>query len=239
MRARRELQQTLLFILIILFSVNTSLAARRSWYVGGYLGTHFDSNGDTHIPAIGSSPPLKSEPVYQNGFVSQLNLGVRDENVRLEGEFSFQNLPMNRINDAIGRGRTIAVSQSYTNLFSFFFNGYYDFNFYTCWKIYPYVGLGTGYVKVRNMIRPSSPIIDVSGLLLTKKEVNYDTWGYQGILGIIYTFTENIHLDFNYKYFATIRNETRGLTNVRLDRYHTKQKITDHMILFGIKYYFI
>ena len=241
MSAFYKFQSRIASIILIVLFVSDSIAQNttfnRDWYIGGWIGTHLNANGDTHIPSILSNPPLKSEPVYQSGSSWQLALGKQmTSSFRLESMLSFQNLPMIRIDNAIGENTVVTVNHSYTNLFSFFINAYYNFN-YPTWFIYPYLGIGAGYVKVKNMIRPESPIPVSPGSFFTKKELNYDTWGYQGALGVIYPLSKNFDIDFKYNYFSTLNTKATGQTNLSPDPYQTKQKISNNIVSLGLRYF--
>jgi opacity protein-like surface antigen len=208
-----------------------------NWYVGGNLGTHFSSNGDTYIPSIFSKPPLKSEPMYRSGISTNLNLGYTFlRSFRIEGEIGYQNLPMYKINDAIGAGTVIYAKNSNTNLFSTFINAYYNFNGFN--RLIPYIGLGSGYVNVQNIIKPNPPIPVSPNVFFQKKILTYDTWGYQGILGAMYQLKQNICLGLNYRYFATFKQEKTGHTNIGPDGYKTKQEITTNIVSIAIQYAF-
>ena len=230
-----------LLLLAIIFIVSNPVYAYfpKHWYIAGFLGKSNNVSGDTKIPSIVSRPPLTSEPVYQTGNTFEFAFGNQViSNFRIEGMMSYQDLPMNKINNAIGQGTVTYVNDSYTRLFSFFANAYYDFNSDPAWIVHPYIGLGGGYVNIKNMIRPASPIPVAPGIFFTKKELNYATFGYQGIFGITYPLSKNFLLDLNYKYFATLKKETTGFTNLGSDQYQTSQKISDNMISLGVRYYF-
>ena len=133
---------------------------------------------------------------------------------------------MNKINDAIGVGIVTNLKNSHTELFSLFVNGYYDFSLCQHWI--PYLGVGAGYINVRNSIKPTPPIPVSQNLFFTKKTLNYNTFGYQGILGMEYQLTNNIILSLRYKYFSTFEMKTTGQTNLGADGYKTKQKVTSN-----------
>lgn len=207
------------------------------WYVGGFLGAQLAANGNTEIPSIASKPSLTSEPVYDKGLVLSVNVGYKfRESFRIEGEFVRQDLPINKINNAIGFGTVTNVSNSHTELFSLFVNSYHDFRLSQHWM--PYLGVGIGYVAVRNTIKPTSPISVAQNIFFTEKELNYYTFGYQGILGVDYQLADNFILSLNYKYFSTFEKQVAGQTNLGMDGYQTKQKITTNTVLFGVKYFF-
>lgn len=210
------------------------------WYFGMYAGAIFSANGDTHIPSIFSKPPLTSEPVYHSGAAGGLNIGYQLPNAfRIESELNYQYLPMSKINNAIGEGTVTYVTHSHTNLFSLFINSYYDFYIVNCSRFHPYFGVGAGYVKVKNTIQPAPPIPVAPGLFFTKKDINYDTAGYQGILGAAYKLNNQTYINFNYKYFSTLNQNATGHTNLGPDGYKTRQKIKDHIISIGVQYYFL
>lgn len=207
------------------------------WYISGFLGTHLSANGRTKIPAIASDPPLTSHPVYNKGYNIDLGIGYKfHQSFRIEGQLGYQDLPMKKINDAIGPNTVTQVKNSDTKLFSFFINGYYDLRLSRHWI--PYFGAGLGYLKVWNAITPTPPIPVAPGLFFTEKKINYNTFGYQGILGIAARLPHNILLNLNYKYFSTFDKKAMGRTNLGPDGYLTKQRVTSNVVSFGIIYFF-
>jgi opacity protein-like surface antigen len=217
----------------------TTHDSNKKWYLSWSIGSSLSANGDTHIPSINSKPPLKSEFVYNGGNFLGLTVGYRINPFRIEGEFAYQNLPTNKLNDAIDVGSVTIVEHSYTNLYTIFLNGFYDFKFANSSLPYPYVGFGTGYVYVKNMIKPNPPIPVTSTEFFTKKEINYPTWGYQGVVGILYQVQNNFLINLNYKYFSTVNHKVTGQTNLGPDGYRTQQRIINNIISLGLQYYFI
>jgi opacity protein-like surface antigen len=218
---------------------NTAIAitSDRHWYVGGFLGTQLKTDGNTKIPSINAKPPLTSEPIYHKGYNLSFNVGYKFyKSFRVESEFAYQFLPMKKINNAIGFGTVTNVSDSYTKLSALFINSYYDFRLFQHWI--PYVGVGIGYVAVRNTIKPSPPIPVSPDLFFTKKNINYNAVGYQGMLGLFYQLRDNVILGLKYKYFSTLEMKATGQTNLGPDGYKTKQKISNNTILFGVNYFF-
>lgn len=214
-----------------------TITPAENWYIGGFLGSQFQTNGDTEIPSIASKPPLTSEPVYGEGYALNLNVGYKFlKSFRIEGELAYQNLPIKKINNAVGVGIVTNVKNSDTQLSSLFFNSYYDLKLYQHWI--SYLGVGIGYVDVRNTIKPTPPVPVSQNLFFTRKNVNYDTFGYQGILGVGYQLTHNVILNLNYRYFSTFETKATGQTNLGPESYKTKQKITTNAILFGVRYCF-
>lgn len=208
------------------------------WYIGSFLGMQFTANGNTKIPSIFSKPPLTSKPVYHCESTVGLNVGYKFyKSFRVEGEFAYQDFPMNKIIDAVGPDTVTNVKNSATELFSFFINNYYDLKLDQHWI--SYLGAGLGYVVVQNIIRPIPPIPVSAGLFFTKKELNYDTFGYQAVLGLAYQLSHNLIFNLNYKYFSTFKINATGRTNLGPDDHKTKQRVTSNAVSFGISYFFI
>jgi opacity protein-like surface antigen len=229
-----------IFLSWSLFNTETygdTLSVKRAgyWYTGMFLGTQLSANGNTTIPSINSKPPLTSEPVYNTGYIINLNAGYKFHKLsRIEAELAYRNLPMEKIKNAIGEGTETNVENSNTELFSFFVNGYYDLSINQRWMVY--FGAGVGYVQVKNTIHPSPPIQVSESTFFTLKELDYNTSGYQGITGIAYKLTRNINLHFAYKYFSTFEATKTARTNLGPDSYETKQKVITNTISFGVSF---
>src|SRR3990167_9702874 len=137
----------IIHLLIPAFVINTkTFAATTSqhWYTGGFLGTSLKASGKTKIPSIDSKPPLTSEAVCGSGYMFGLNLGYKfAAPFRIETELAYQNLPIKKIDDAIGPGTVVETKNSATTITSLFINGYYDLRLFP--KFTPYLGLGLGY----------------------------------------------------------------------------------------------
>lgn len=213
-------------------------AQKSNWYFQTSLGTHMDFSANTQIPSIFSKPPLESQPVYAKGSALDFHLGyVFSKPFRIEAEMAYKHLPMRKIQNAIGYGTVTDLNESYTDVFSLFLNGLYDFHFCDS-PIFPYVGLGAGYVYIQNQIRPD-PIIPVGGgIFFTQKKLTQSTLGYQGMIGLAYSFSKSLRLGLDYRYLQTQARWTRGQTNLGKDSYLTKQKITDSMLALNLMYFF-
>ncbi len=218
-------------------NVQANLPARH-WYLSSFLGTQFNATGKTKIPSIDASrPPLTSQPVYDKGYALNLSVGYEFHHAfRLESEFKYQNLPMKKIIDAIGPNTVTNVKNSNTQLFSVFLNSYYDFHLSQHWMTY--LGAGVGYVKINNTIKPN-PAIPVQNLFFTRKELNYNSFGYQGIIGIAYKLKHHFLIALAYNYFSTISKKTRGKTNLGPDGVITKQRVATNNIFVGVSYFFM
>lgn len=233
-----------IFVIILILNIDiyantiTSEQANR-WYMGGYLGTQFSASGKTKIPSINSNPPLTSYPAYHSKGSFGVSIGRKlNKLFHIEGEFGYQVLPVYKIGNAIGLNTVTNVKNSYTEQFSFFINGYYNLLKFDQQSWIPYLGVGLGYIRAKNTIKPTPPIPVSEGLFFTKKHLDYNSFGYQGTLGLAYHLTHNIVLNLNYRYSSTFDTKAVGRTNLGPDRYKTKQRIAINTILFGINYYF-
>lgn len=214
-----------------------SSAPQSTWYIQTDLGTQFAFKADTEIPSIFSKPPLRSQPIYRAGPQLGLHIGyLFNKPFRLETELSYRHLPMSQIQNAIGEGSVTALKQSYTDVYSIFLNGLYDFHLSDA-PIFPYMGLGAGYVYVKNQIRPDPSIPVGGGIFFTQKKLFQHTWGYQGIIGIAYSLSPSFRLGLDYRYLETRAQWTRGETNLGKDGYLTKQKLTDSMLACNLTYF--
>lgn len=203
----------------------------RHWYAGGFVGTNIATSGDTKIPG------LTSFPDYDTGYILGINVGHRfDHSFRIEGEFTYQDLPFNKVDDAVGRGTTTKMHDSETTLFTLFVNGYYEFRLFQ--RCTPYLGFGIGYVDVDNTIKPTTPVQIGPNLFIFKKTIDYNVFGYQGILGINYKLRDHADLELNYKYFSTVEGKGRGKTNLGSEPNKTEQKVVNNIISVGFRYFF-
>ena len=65
-----------IFVIILFINVEAYANTLAPWYIGGFLGTQLNANGNTKIPSIASKPPLTSEPVYDKGYNLVLTLDI-------------------------------------------------------------------------------------------------------------------------------------------------------------------
>ncbi|MGV6827444.1 MAG: outer membrane protein [bacterium] len=211
------------------------IATQGNWYIAGSFGTLFESNGDTRIPSIFSKPPLTSSPVYDNGQQATLAIGLGvGDNIRVEAEYAYRDLPMTRIKNAIGAGTVTQVNNSSTELESLFINVLYDFQPLDKW--HPYAGIGGGYLQVENTIRPNPKIPVGPDQFFTRKTLDYDTPGLQGTIGISYQLTNRLQLGMDYRALMTRAQKTTGDTNLGEDFYKTRQEITTQSLNLAIRY---
>lgn len=225
------------FFLALILAAQQVAAAGGRWYVGGLIGAPFSVSADTSIPSIAGRPPLTSQPVFTTGYDLALRFGyLFQSHIRLEGQVGYQNVPMSKINNAIGANTVTPVSNSYTSLLSALLNAYYNFDLNS--RFVPYVGIGAGVVRVNNMIKPTAPIPVAPGLFFTRKELNYDTFGYQGLIGLMYQVSNNWNAALEYQYFSTLNNQSTGQTNLGPDSYQTNQRVSTNTIAFSLNYLF-
>ena len=109
---------------------------------------------------------------------------------------------------------------------SILFNGYYDFE--TCTRLVPYVGAGFGWANTKGRV-----IEDNSD------NVKFDNWAFawQVGAGTTYELTENLALDFGYrfmKYGYAKNNVSAAGVPDRMYRIRPQA----HQVQFGLRYMF-
>jgi opacity protein-like surface antigen len=157
---------------------------------------------------------LEFNPSFFVNFAPGYDFG----NFRLESEFAYQANNIDKINTTLNAPGVDPVSTSeypvggdVTNL-SLLFNGYYDFLEGSA--VQPYITAGIGVARV-----------------VTQIEGEHETdsiFAYKVGVGLSYNMSENVALDFGYRYFATSD----------LDTFGSEFSNSSHSILLGARYNF-
>lgn len=147
-------------------------------------------------------------------------IGYRFHNLRVEGEFFYNNNPYSHLN--IGETNIPNVNsnnqsvqqttqfanpftfQGYTNTYAMMFNGFYDFYIpeYTE-HVVPYVGVGAGYAHVENNIEFFYNGSSFPGSDITRFTNNF---AGQGIVGLSYFLTDFTSFSLDFRYFSAFNS---------------------------------
>jgi len=180
-------------------------------YLSANLGLAALSDSDI------TNPGEESEELsYDTGWTLGAAVGYRFNNVRVEGELSYQKndadqlSQMGDISDMKGDATSTAL----------LVNGYYDFANESAFT--PYISAGLGYAKVETN---DMNVVGSSG-----SDFNEDdgVFAYQVGAGVGYAVNENVTLDLKYRYFAT--------EDAELDT--SEVEFASHNFLVGIRYNF-
>jgi opacity protein-like surface antigen len=216
-----------LFTLLLAFSAN-AYSAEEGWYVGGYIGPVLLNDSELAALSEADIEDIIGEDLaegttgsvdveYETGFSLNVAPGYDFGDFRLELELAYQ---INDI-DKVSASVTIPdvgsatygekVNGDVTSL-TILFNGYYDFLEGSAFR--PYITAGVGQARVDVQVEGDSG--DDSAL------------AYQIGVGVSYEMSENVALDFRYRYFAT----------ADVDFYGLEIENTGHSVLFGVRYSF-
>lgn len=145
-------------------------------YVGASAGLFIPHESDISSADLGSG-----DLEYEVGFGFDLKAGINLYDFRLEGEFGYKSADVDEGTDAFG---SFDVSGVDITLFSFMFNGYYDFRTNT--RLKPYVGAGIGLLNLE---------LDDNGF-----KSDDTAFGYQFTAGVALPVDRYLSLDFYYRF---------------------------------------
>jgi opacity protein-like surface antigen len=216
-----------LFTLLLAFS-SSAYSAEGGWYMGGYIGPNLLNDSELGSLSEADIEDILGEDVpdgttaslgieYETGFTINLVGGYDFGNFRLEGEVSYQDSNLEKINVNLtvpGEGTEAASEKLNGDVTTIpvLLNGYYDFLKGNAFR--PYITAGVGQARVDAQIQGSNE--------------NSTVFAYQIGVGFGYNMSENVALDLRYRYFAT--------SDFELEGYDFEN--SSHSILFGVRYYF-
>jgi opacity protein-like surface antigen len=215
------------FTLLLVFS-SSAYSAEEGWYMRGNIGLALLNNADGTALSEADIEALIGEDVpagttyavnleFDPGFFINFAPGYDFGDFRLESEFAYQVNNVSKINESLvipGVGSTstsMEVGGDVTNL-SLLFNGYYDFLKGSA--VRPYITGGIGVARVNAQVEGDEDTDSV--------------FAYQVGVGLSYNMSENVALDFGYRYFATSDIDVFGL----------ELSNSSHSILLGARYNF-
>jgi len=157
-------------------------------------------------PALLSDVTASEDDIeFDTGFFVNFAPGYDFGDFRLESEFAYQVNNVGKINQSFVKGGDV------TNL-SLLFNGYYDFLKGSA--VRPYITAGIGVARVNAQIEGERDTDSI--------------FAYKVGVGLSYNMSENVALDFGYRYFATSDLDVFGL----------ELSNSSHSILLGARYNF-
>jgi opacity protein-like surface antigen len=215
------------FTLLLVFS-SSAYSAEEGWYMRGSIGPALLNDTDVTVSEaelealLGGNVPAGStaavELEFDTGFFINFAPGYDFGDFRLESEFAYEVNNIGKINETLNAPGVDPVSDSsyvkggnVTNL-SLLFNGYYDFLKGSA--VRPYITAGIGVARVNAQIEGDDDTDSV--------------FAYQVGVGLSYNMSENVALDFGYRYFATSD----------LDAFGLEFSNSSHSILLGARYNF-
>lgn len=196
--------------------ITTSAYCAEGPYMSGNIGYADVSNS---IVEIKSAPLVPSNKIdFDSGYLLSGSFGYNFGAARIEGEVGYQNSNFGNLqNNAIG----FDVSGEASAL-SFMVNGYYDFFNHSYFSFFLTGGLGIAQVDFSDIVLP--PYTDV----VVRIDGDDNVFAYQIGAGVGYSMTEQLMLDFKYRYFVT-EDPDLGIA---------KTEFESHNLLVGIRYQF-
>jgi opacity protein-like surface antigen len=216
------------FTLLLVFS-SSAYSAEEGWYMRGTIGPALLNNADVTALSEADIEALIGEDLpagttyavdlkFDTGFFINFAPGYDFGDFRLESEFAYQVNNVGKINQTLNipgvhyeSGSSYVNGGDVTNL-SLLFNGYYDFLKGSA--VRPYITAGIGVARVNAQIEGDDDTDSV--------------FAYQVGVGLSYNMSENVALDFGYRYFATSDLDVFGL----------ELSNSSYSILFGARYNF-
>ena len=173
-----------------------------SWYVGLTGGGVFAGGLDDQnfgVSNAGVNAAVTQGFSLGNGPTFGGQVGYDFKGPRVEGEFVWQNVPRPHTTLAVSgtgvKSYNTTLGGSSVDTYSFFVNGYYDFNHQG--KVSPYVGVGLGVTSLNaGSVNSGGPILQAPGL-------NQSVFAYQAKVGVSYKLNDAAHLFLQYRYIGT------------------------------------
>lgn len=162
-------------------------------------------------------PNIVKQLDYKVAFSGGLQLGYKIRNFRVEVEGNYFNAGPTKLKvgdlEIRNKNSDLLVLKGSNSLIGGFFNGIYEFySPYSTWDFYPYIGLGGGYVKVRNNLKISS-----QDNILERDKISQSVSAGQGIIGFGYYMDDLTTFGLDYRYMTTgkirIFNERKLVTH--------------------------
>lgn len=206
---------------IALLCSMTSLIATSAYcadgpYLSGNVGLARATDATLNVKTVPYES--SSEFDFKNGFLVTGAFGYRFSDARLEGEIGYQTNDYDDIKGAFGSGNISGDASA----LSFMANGYYDFFNDSYFSFFITAGLGIAQVEYSDIgYTPGSggylPLDDSDGV-----------FAWQLGAGVGYAFSEQLTLDFKYRYFDTDE----------ADFDIAKAEFASHNFTLGVRYSF-
>ena len=206
---KRTLLITLCCIIAVFFTIQAYSAD------GPYLSANLGLAALSDSDATDSTAPGETiELSYDTGWTLGAAVGYRFNNLRVEGELSYQKNDLDQVS-AMGVSLDGTGDASGTALLV---NGYYVFANESAFT--PYIRVGQGNAKVE------ANDYAVNGVDIGSEDDS--GFAYQAGVGVGYAVNENVTIDIKYRYFATVDAE-----------FDTAEvEIASHNFLVGVRYNF-
>ena len=180
---------------IALICTVTSLIATSAFcadgpYISGNIGLARAHDATMDIKSV---PCGSSEFDFKNGYLFSGAFGYRFNAARLEGEIGYQTNDYDDIKGTYGSGNISGEASA----LSFMANGYYDFFNNSNFSFFVTAGLGIAKVEYSDVTYTPCP-----GYLLELDDSD-GVFAWQLGAGVGYAFSEQLTLDFKYRYFDT------------------------------------
>lgn len=175
-------------------------ASGDGWYFGASAGLSMPSglpNRNFAVTVPGATFNVSQGYNLSSGLSAAGQLGYQVKNIRLEGEFLYQNFSRNAttvsVTPLVGNSDSRSYGGSQLETYSGFFNGYYDFNRNA--KFSPYVGAGIGWTYLN-----ASPSTPNANFTIQTPGVSTTVFAYQAKAGVSYNINPKTALFLQYRY---------------------------------------
>ncbi len=192
-----------------------SAYSEQGMYVSGGIGLSLVDDVDLNDRAF---PRADTQVGFDSGVSYQGALGYRMDNLRFEGEISYQTNDMDTIESY---GRDYGASGDVTAL-AFLANAYYDFPNSTVFTPFVTAGLGVAEVEVDDFRIPGT-----SSRIYSDDDT---VFAWQVGAGVSYAVNEMFDVELKYRYFMT--DDLNFSDNIEVDGPNS------HNISLGLRYYF-
>jgi len=201
------------------------------WYVGGGAGpTLMQDPSGSFTPLNIVDPSFKAK--MNLGFGVSLSAGYEGlfmPEIRVETEINYHSNHVKSVSSSFFPPPGSFGAKGSIDAVGLMVNGYYDFLTNSPWTPYLGAGVGAGHVAATDVGIPA-----LSGMRFSGSDWQF---AYQGIAGVRYSFTPNLSLSLDYRYFSTLDPKltlTSAIGSVPAKtEYHT------HNILLGVAYHFV
>ncbi|MBI4842778.1 MAG: porin family protein [Nitrospirae bacterium] len=185
-------------------------ASAEGLYVGGNLGATLGNDSPFTFHVAGYADSASADTEYDTGLLVGGRLGYDlGGNKRIEGEVSYYK-------SGLARNIEFAGSHILTgdlNIFTFFFNGFYDIKAGP--RVKPFLGAGIGIMNIEIQ----------DGVSLHDNAFAFQMGGGLGV-----ALNEKLTLDFGYKYLASTDLTFKG------DGYSIDSKYSSNNLYLGLRY---
>jgi outer membrane protein OmpA-like peptidoglycan-associated protein len=195
----------------------TAAAQTDGWYAGAEAGATFAPKIQFHLPD-GNAWTQKQD----FGYAVSGQVGYAFGPVRVEGELSWRQNDLDKINDNFG---TYGANGN-INALGAMANVYYDI--YTGTKFTPYIGAGVGALNL------GEDRVKANGVLVTDDSDLRP--GYQGIAGVSYAVDDQLSIKADYHY--TRADQVRFTTDAGYDGGAGRGTYQNHAVMVGFTWHF-